>query len=94
MTPSFLVCLVAALGTVTGIHRLQRVFEVPELRRRRNSAIALGGGACFVGVVGFERNVGFVHSSGLPEPLAFLAQASLLWLALVGVVIAWYYHAT
>jgi hypothetical protein len=91
MTPDFLLCVIGTIGVVLGIYWFQQRHAVSEHRRRRNSAVALGIGAGFVGIVGFEQNVGLVHGPGLPEPLAFLAQASLLWLSFAGVVVAWYY---
>lgn len=70
----------------------QGMWDLASRHRNRNTALLSGGGILFVGLVGFEGNLGPEYSSRLPEAVGFLLQAMLLWLSLVCFVVAWYYH--
>lgn len=71
---------------------LQRIPTRLHRNRKRNAALAAGGVVLFVGLVGFERNLGPAYSASLPEPAEFLLQAMLLWSSLACSALAWYYH--
>jgi len=70
----------------------QRISTCLHRNQKRNATLAIGGGVLFVGLVGFEQNLGPAYSIGFPEPVAFLFQAVLLWLSLACSALAWYYH--